>query len=222
MTMPTHGGATRSAAVGRYGFVLPPGWAHLPADEPIEAIVDRLVPSDPARASSTEIARLRAVLRDQLRALRSSAAANGGVDVLLPVAPRGGAMIPVNILVAQATAETRLGYLDDRLPERWSRPPVGGRPVTITDEWFGPLPVTRALRVDRETADGKPLDLVRIDYFVPRQVDRPRSLALVLSCSVLGRVGSERLPQSAIEVLVALVDAVAHTFRWLDESDHPS
>ncbi|MGK9149409.1 hypothetical protein KXS11_17370 [Plantibacter flavus] len=206
---------------GRYRFVLPPAWAHLPADEPVEAVVRRLIPSTGSEVGSSELAVLRSALRRQVRALRDAARASGGVDVLLPVAPRGGAVIPANVLVMNAPASSRAAYLDGRLPEAWAVPPVGGRPVTITEDRFGDLPVTRALRIDRESPDGEPVDLIRIEYFVPRAAAVPRALALVISCTVVGRVGPERLPQSTIEVLVALVDAIAHTFRWLDEHGDP-
>lgn len=76
--------------------------------------------------------------------------------------------------------------------------------------------MTRHLRVRREQTDeaGTTADLIRVDYFIPVSPERERELALIVSATVLGRVGDERLPPSTVEVLVTLVDAIIHTFQW--------
>ncbi|MGG7508893.1 hypothetical protein [Plantibacter sp. YIM 135249] len=211
MSAPTD--VARARAAKQFQFTLPPGWGHLPAGEPVEVSVARLAPTG-SGASTSELVALRAALRRQLRTLRSQTTAGGGVDVLLPVTTRAGAVVPANIVIAPASDAAVAAYLAGALPSPWDVAEEGNRSVSITTDALGDLPVTRALRIDRETPEDTAVDLIRIDYFVPVSQVLPRQLAVVISGTVLGRVGDERLPASTVEVLVNLVDAIVHTFRW--------
>ena len=200
----------------RYRFVLPAGWGYLAASESVEAAVARLVPDDGPTAGRAALAKLRPALRQQLRSLRGRTVASGGVDILLPVAPRAGAIIPANIVIARPGAEERSEYASGGLPTGWASAEGGADRSERRADLIGELPVTRHLRVRREQTDeaGTTADLIRVDYFIPVSPERERELALIVSATVLGRVGDERLPPSTVEVLVTLVDAIIHTFQW--------
>lgn len=204
------------SVIRRYRFVLPAGWGFLAASESVEAAVTRLVPDDGPTARRAELAKLRPVLRQQLRSLRGRTVASGGVDILLPVAPRGGAIIPASIVIARPGADERSAYASGGLPAGWAPAGDGTDRSESREEVIGELTVTRNLRIQRERTDeaDTTLDLIRIDYFIPAAPDRARDLAMIVSGTVLGRAGEERLPPSTVEVLVTLVDAIIHTFRW--------
>jgi len=193
----------------RYELILPPGWVRIPLREGTKEALERVLFSHmgqvPEGIPRDEAMRFRLEMRSQLEKQARAARRNGGLDLYLPLLPRGGIFLMASFIVAEmpigqayeVPPEAVLGQLvDDGIP--------GGAATTV-DVAGAP-----ALRRDyRSTLDEEELLTRRVDYVIPVMGDPGRWISINFSTPGDGDADSE-----FTDVLVQLFDAVVSTFRW--------
>lgn len=205
-----------AAVPGRYELVLPPGWVRIPLREGTKEALEQVLFSHMGRVPEgiprDDAMRFRLDMRRQLEKQARAARRNGGLDLYLPVLPRGGIFLMASFIVAEmpigrdhtVPPEAVIAQLaDDDVP--------GGTAGTV--DVAGAPALRRAYRcaLDEEKRQGA-LPTRRIDYVIPVPDDPGRWISINFSTPGDGDVDSE-----FTDVLVELFDAVVGTFRWSDE-----
>ncbi|WP_164384418.1 hypothetical protein [Streptomyces sp. OM5714] len=208
-----------AAVPGRYELVLPPGWVRVPLREGTKEALEQLLFSHMGRVPEgiprDDAMRFRLDMRRQLEKQARAARRNGGLDLYLPVLPRGGIFLMASFIVAElpigrehtVPPEAVIARLaDDGVP--------GGTAGTAgTVDVAGAPALRRAYRCALDEGEQQAaLPTRRVDYVVPVPDDPGRWISINFSTPGDGDVDSE-----LTDVLVELFDAVVGTFRWSDE-----
>jgi hypothetical protein len=161
--------------------------------------------------------RFRLDMRRQLEKQARAAKRNGGLDLYLPVLPRGGIFLMASFIVA----EMPIGQAHGVPPQAVIAQLVDGgvRDGTATSVDVAGAPALR--RAYRSTADERKLNSSpeaiqqatlptrRVEYVLPVAHDPGRWISINFSTPGDGDIDSE-----FTDVLVELFDAVVGTFKW--------
>jgi hypothetical protein len=204
-----------------YELILPPGWVRIPLREGTKEALERVLFSHmeqvPEGIPRDDAMRFRLDMRRQLERQARAARRNGGLDLYLPVLPRGGIFLMASFIVAEL--------------------PIGPAPVTsqqavITELVHEGVPGGTATEVDvagapalrraygsvfeeeerssaPEAVQQAALPTRRVDYVIPVPDDPGRWISVNFSTPGDGDIDSE-----FTGVLVELFDAVVSTFKW--------
>ncbi|GAA0456761.1 hypothetical protein [Streptomyces olivaceiscleroticus] len=206
------GSVAPSAPTG-YAVVLPPGWARIPlrqgTDEALQEILFTHLERVPEGVPRDKAIHYRLEVRRQVEKAVRSARKNGGLDLYVPVQPRGGILMAASFVIAERhmplenplqTAGEVVGQL---MAQEWARGEA--RKVQV-----GSNP---ALRWERRVAADPDRNVevasCRVEYLIPAENDVSRWISIAFSTPGDGNLESE-----FTAVLVDLFDAVVSTFRW--------
>ncbi|MCX5037323.1 MULTISPECIES: hypothetical protein [Streptomyces] len=156
--------------------------------------------------------RFRLDMRRQLEKQARAARRNGGLDLYLPVLPRGGIFLMASFIAAELPIGREHTVPPEAVIARLADDDVPGGTAGTVDVAGAPA-LRRAYRcaLDEEKQQGA-LPTRRIDYVIPVPDDPGRWISINFSTPGDGDVDSE-----LTDVLVELFDAVVGTFRWSDE-----
>ncbi|MDT9698816.1 hypothetical protein [Streptomyces sp. P17] len=206
----------------RYELVLPPGWVRIPLREGTKEALENILFSHmgqvPEGIPRDDAMRFRLDMRRQLEKQARAARRNGGLDLYLPVLPRGGIFLMASFIVA----EMPIGYGHAVPPQaviaQLASEDVRGGTATKVDVAGAPA-LRRAYRTTPheekpssdapEAVEQAALPTRRVDYVIPVAGDPGRWISINFSTPGDGDVDSE-----FTGVLVELFDAVVGTFRW--------
>lgn len=199
----------KATAPHRYELVLPPGWVRIPLREGMKEALEKVLFSHMAEVPEgiprDNAMRFRLEMRRQLEKQARAAKRNGGLDLYLPVLPRGGIFLMASFIVA----ELPIGR-DHRVPPQAVLAQLAAEDVpggTATTVDVAGAPALR--RAYRSTPDEEELLTRRVDYVIPVAGDPGRWISINFSTPGDGDIDSE-----FTDVLVELFDAVVGTFKW--------
>lgn len=204
-----------------YELVLPPGWVRIPLREGTKEALERVLFSHmgqvPEGIPRDEAMRFRLDMRRQLEKQARAARRNGGLDLYLPVLPRGGIFLMASFIVA----EMPIGH-DDAIPPQAvidqlanedvhggtaKKVDVAGAPALRRD--YCSAPDGQGQASAPEVVQQAALPARRVDYVLPVADHPGRWISINFSTPGDGHMDSE-----FTGVLVELFDAVVGTFRW--------
>lgn len=212
------------AAVPRgYELILPPGWVRIPLREGTQEALERVLFSHmeqvPEGIARDDAMRFRLDMRRQLEKQARAARRNGGLDLYLPVLPRGGIFLMASFIVA----EMPIGR-DDAIPPqtviaRLADEGIRGGTATVV-KVAGVPALRRDYRSvpDEERPSPNPAPAAvrqaapptrRVDYVLPVANDPGHWISVTFSTPGDGDIDS-----AFTGVLVELFDAVISTFTW--------
>ncbi|MFI8530428.1 hypothetical protein ACIGMX_09275 [Streptomyces aquilus] len=149
--------------------------------------------------------RFRLDMRRRLEKQARAARRNGGLDLYLPVRPRGGIFLMASFIVAEMPIGQDHAVPPEAVLAQLVDDGVSGGTATRVDVAGAP-----ALRRDyRSTLDEGELSTRRVDYVVPVANEPGHWISITFSTPGDGDIDSE-----FTDVLVELFDAVVSTFRW--------
>ncbi|MEU6119220.1 hypothetical protein ABZ840_32355 [Streptomyces sp. NPDC047117] len=194
-----------------YTLIIPPGWARIPLREGTKEALERIffthldkVPDGVARDDAM---RFRLELRKQLEKRARAARRNGGLDLYLPVRPRGGTLVAASFIVAElpvgGAEQAKAKHVLDRLAAN------AAGPGATTRELSGSRAVRRESRVAAEPGRELDVDTRRVEYVMPVAGNAENWLSISFSTP-----GDGNLDSDFTDVLVELFDAVVGTFEW--------
>ncbi|MET8677865.1 hypothetical protein ABZW18_09795 [Streptomyces sp. NPDC004647] len=200
--------ATAEAPPIGYTLIIPPGWARIPLREGTKEALERIffthmdkVPDGVARDDAMS---LRLELRRQLQKRARAARRNGGLDLYLPVIPRGGTLVAASIIVS----ELPIGGADNaRVLSRLAANTAG--PGVTAVKLDGVKAVRRESQVAADSSQEIDVDSRRVEYVLPVAGTSGNFLAISFSTPGDGNLDSE-----LTDVMVELFDAVVSTFKW--------
>ncbi|MCW8377665.1 hypothetical protein [Streptomyces justiciae] len=197
------------AAPHRYELVLPPGWVRIPLREGTKEALEKILFSHmgqvPEGIPRDDAMRFRLDMRRQLEKQARAARRNGGLDLYLPVLPRGGIFLMASFIVAEMPIDQGHPVPPEAVITQLIDDGVPNGAATKVDVAGAP-----ALRRDyRHTLDEEELLTRRVDYVIPVANDPGRWISINFSTPGDGDVDSE-----FTGVLVDLFDAVVSTFKW--------
>ena len=203
-----------------YELLLPPGWVRIPLREGTKQALEKVLFSHmgqvPEGIPRDDAMRFRLDMRRQLEKQARAARRNGGLDLYLPMLPRGGIFLMASFIVAempigQGHAVPPQAVIDQLVNEdvpggTAKRVDVAGAPAlrrayhsTLDEEQpSSPEAVQQATMPTR-----------RVEYVLPVANDPGRWISINFSTPGDGDIDSE-----FTDVLVELFDAVVGTFRW--------
>ncbi|QKW06751.1 hypothetical protein HUT18_10470 [Streptomyces sp. NA04227] len=211
---------------GRYELVLPPGWVRIPlrqgTKEALEKVLFSHMGQVPEGIPKDDAMRFRLDMRRQLEKQARAARRNGGLDLYLPVLPRGGIFLMASFIVAEMPIGQANGIPQQAVPQQAVLAELANEDVpggTAAEVHVAGAP---ALRRDyRSTPDEEKLASApqavqqvalptrRVDYVIPVPDDPGRWISINFSTPGDGDIDSE-----FTDVLVELFDAVVGTFKW--------
>ncbi|MDN3028192.1 hypothetical protein [Streptomyces sp. S.PB5] len=202
----------KTTAPHRYELILPPGWVRIPLREGTKEALEKVLFSHmgqvPEGIPRDDAMRFRLDMRRQLEKQARAARRNGGLDLYLPVRPRGGIFLMASFIVAEMPIAQEHAVPPEAVLAQLVDDGVPGGVATRVDVAGAP-----ALRRDHRPAlDEEELPTRRVDYVIPVANDPGRWLSITFSTPGDGDVDSE-----FTGVLVELFDAVVSTFRWSHE-----
>ena len=194
-----------------YTLIIPPGWARIPLREGTKEALERIffthmekVPDGVARDDAM---RLRLELRRELQKKARAARRNGGLDLYLPVRPRGGTLVSASIIVSELPIGGAEGAQRTRVLQRIAA--NAGSDGVTTVEVDGMTAVRRESRVAADSSRELDVDTRRVEYVMPVAGTSGQWLSINFSTPGDGNPDSE-----LTDVLVELFDAVVGTFKW--------
>lgn len=204
-----------------YELVLPPGWVRIPLREGTKEALEKVLFSHmgqvPEGIPRDDAMRFRLEMRRQLEKQARAARRNGGLDLYLPVLPRGGIFLMASFIVAEMpigqTHAVPAQAVIDQLANEEVR---GGTAAQV--EVAGAPALRRAYRstFDAEGPSSGPeavqqdaLSTRRIEYVLPVPDAPGHWISLNFSTPGDGDLDSE-----FTGVLIELFDAVVGTFKW--------
>ncbi|MFE0413148.1 hypothetical protein [Streptomyces tendae] len=209
------------AAPRGYELVLPPGWVRIPlrvgTKEALEKVLFSHMGQVPEEIPRDDAMRFRLDMRRQLERQARAARRNGGLDLYLPVLPRGGIFLMASFIVAevpigqahvipQQAVITELA--NEGVPDGTAKQvDVAGAPA-LRRAYGSPLTEER-LSSASEAVQQNALPTRRVDYVIPVPDDPSRWISINFSTPGDGDIDSE-----FTGVLVELFDAVVSTFKW--------
>ncbi|MET9351684.1 hypothetical protein ABZY14_01500 [Streptomyces sp. NPDC006617] len=204
-----------------YEIVLPPGWVRIPLREGTKKALERLLFSHmgqvPEGIPRDDAMRFRLDMRRQLERQARAARRNGGLDLYLPVLPRGGIFLMASFIVAelpigQAHVIPRHAVItelaNEGVPDGTAKQvDVAGAPALRRA--YGLSLEEEELGSASEAVQQGALPTRRVDYVIPVPDDPGRWISINFSTPGDGDIDSE-----FTGVLVDLFDAVVGTFKW--------
>ncbi|MEU9911616.1 hypothetical protein [Streptomyces sp. NPDC051001] len=193
----------------RYELVLPPGWVRIPlregTKEALETILFSHMGQVPEGIPRDDAMRFRLEMRRQLEKQARAARRNGGLDLYLPVLPRGGIFLMASFIVAELPiGRDRTVPPQAVLAQLAAEEVPGGTAATVD---VAGAPALR--RAYRSAPHDEELPTRRVDYVIPVAEDPGRWISIDFSTPGDGDIDSE-----FTDVLVELFDAVVGTFKW--------
>jgi hypothetical protein len=205
----------------RYELILPPGWVRIPLREGTKEALERVLFSHmeqvPEGIPRDDAMRFRLDMRRQLEKQARAARRNGGLDLYLPVLPRGGIFLMASFIVAEMPIGPDRAVPPQAVIAHLTDEGVPGGTATEVDVAGAPA-LRRAYRstLDEEKLSSAPeavpqaaLPTCRVDYVIPVPDDPGRWISINFSTPGDGDLDSE-----FTGVLVELFDAVVGTFTW--------
>lgn len=213
---PVEGAAPRG-----YELILPPGWVRIPlrngTKEALENVLFSHMEHVPDGIPRDDAMRFRLDMRRQIQKQARAARRNGGLDLYLPVLPRGGIFLMASFIVAEmplgqdraAPPEAVLAQLagEDGPDGSAARVEVAGAPALRRS--YRSAPDAEALRSAPEAVQQAAMPTRRVEYVIPVADDPGRWISITFSTPGDGDLDSE-----FTGVLVELFDAVVTTFKW--------
>ncbi|MCX5361041.1 hypothetical protein OG864_20245 [Streptomyces sp. NBC_00124] len=193
----------------RYELVLPPGWVRIPLREGMNEALEKVLFSHMAEVPEgiprDDAMRFRLEMRRQLEKQARAARRNGGLDLYLPVLPRGGIFLMASFIVAELPIGQGHAVPPQAVLAQLAEENVPGGTATTID-----VAGATALRRAYCSALGEEeLPTRRVDYVIPVADDPGRWISINFSTPGDGDIDSE-----FTDVLVELFDAVVGTFKW--------
>ncbi|MFC7896392.1 hypothetical protein [Streptomyces sp. NPDC057381] len=204
-----------------YELILPPGWVRIPlrkgTKEALEKILFSHMGQVPEGIPRDDAMRFRLDMRRQLERQARAAKRNGGLDLYLPVLPRGGIFLMASFIVA----ELPIGQVHAAPPQavitQLANEDVPGGTATKVDVAGAPAlrrDYGSTLEEEKPSPSAKTVQQValptrRVDYVIPVPDDPGRWISINFSTPGDGDIDSE-----FTDVLVELFDAVVATFKW--------
>ncbi|MEJ8649429.1 hypothetical protein WKI65_15345 [Streptomyces sp. MS1.AVA.3] len=193
-----------------YTLIIPPGWARIPLREGTKEALARIffthldkVPDGVARDDAM---RLRLELRRELQKKARAARRNGGLDLYLPVRPRGSTLVSASIIVSELPIGGAEGSQRAHVLRQIAATASEG---VTTVEVDGMTAVRRESRVAADSSREFDVDTRRVEYVMPVAGTSGQWLSISFSTPGDGNPDSE-----LTDVLVELFDAVVGTFKW--------
>ncbi|MFC8817624.1 hypothetical protein [Streptomyces rochei] len=204
-----------------YELILPPGWVRIPlrkgTKEALEKVLFSHMGQVPEGIPRDDAMRFRLDMRRQLERQARAAKRNGGLDLYLPVLPRGGIFLMASFIVA----ELPIGQVNANPPQAVitqlvnegvpggtaTRIDVAGAPALRRD--YGSALEEEESSPSSEAVQQVALPTRRVDYVIPVPDDPGRWISINFSTPGDGDIKSE-----FTGVLVELFDAVVSTFKW--------
>ncbi|KKD03922.1 hypothetical protein [Streptomyces sp. WM6386] len=205
--------ALERTAPGGYELVLPPGWVRIPLREGMKEALEKILFSHmeqvPEGIPRDDAMRFRLEMRRQLEKQARAARRNGGLDLYLPVLPRGGIFLMASFIVAELPIGRDHTIPPQAVLAQLAAEEVPGGTATTVDVAGAPAlrRVYPSTSAEQEQQDAPPTR--RVDYVVPVADDPGRWISINFSTPGDGDIDSE-----FTDVLVELFDAVVGTFRW--------
>lgn len=204
-----------------YELILPPGWVRIPLREGTKAALEKVLFSHmgqvPEGIPRDDAMRFRLGMRRQLEKQARAARRSGGLDLYLPVLPRGGIFLMASFIVAEMPIGKDHSVPPQAVIAQLADEGVHGGTATKVE-----VAGTPALRRDYRSIPNEghvtsaPEDLQqaapptrRVDYVLPVAHDPGRWISVNFSTPGDGDIDSE-----FTGVLVELFDAVVGTFKW--------
>ncbi|MGW5636971.1 hypothetical protein [Streptomyces sp. NPDC003832] len=198
-----------------YELVLPPGWVRIPLREGTEEALEKVLFSHmgqvPEGVPRDDAMRFRLDMRRQLEKQARAARRNGGLDLYLPVLPRGGIFLMASFIVAELPIGQDHAVPPEAVIAQLVNEGVRGGTAAMVDV-AGAAALRRDYRSTPDEAQGVrhlAPPTRRVDYVVPVPDDPGRWISIDFSTTGDGDTESE-----LTGVLVELFDAVVGTFRW--------
>lgn len=204
-----------------YELVLPPGWVRIPLREGTKEALENVLFSHmgqvPEGIPRDDAMRFRLDMRRQLEKQARAARRNGGLDLYLPVLPRGGIFLMASFIVAEMPIGQGPGVPPQAVIAQLVNEDVRGGTTTKVDVAGAPA-LRRSYRStpDEEKLSSAPravqqvaLPTRRVEYVLPVADDPGRWISINFSTPGDGDLESE-----FTGVLVELFDAVVGTFKW--------
>ncbi|MFJ9472120.1 hypothetical protein [Streptomyces caniferus] len=213
--------AVEQTAPHGYKLILPPGWARIPLRDGTKEALEKVLFSHlwevPEGISRDDAMRFRLEARRQMEKQARAARRNGGLDLYLPVLPRGGTFLMASFIVAEmpigqygaAPPEAVLAQLveEDGSGKSVAKVDVAGAPAVR--RCYQSTPDAEELRSAPGAVQQTALPACRVEYVIPVLDDPGRWISINFSTPGDGDLDSE-----FTGVLVELFDAVVGTFRW--------
>ncbi len=204
-----------------YELILPPGWVRIPlrkgTKEALEKVLFSHMGQVPEGISRDDAVRFRLDMRRQLEKQARAARRNGGLDLYLPVLPRGGIFLMASFIVAEMPIGQGHAVPPQAVIAQLANEDVLGGTATKVDVAGAPA-LRRAYRSTSDEAklgsapgavQQAALPTRRVEYVLPVADDPSRWISINFSTPGDGDIDSE-----FTGVLVELFDAVVGTFRW--------
>ncbi|WP_419995856.1 hypothetical protein [Streptomyces boninensis] len=206
-----------------YELILPPGWVRIPlragTKEALEKILFSHMDQVPDGIPRDDAMRFRLDVRRQIEKQTRAARRNGGLDLYLPVRPRGGIFLMASFIVAElpvgqvvdrpAPPEAVIAELaNEDVPEGTAaKVEVAGKSALRRSYKTASIP--DKLHSAPESVQQTALPARRVEYVIPVVDDPSRWISINFSTPGNGDLESE-----FTDVLVELFDAVVGTFKW--------
>ncbi|MGW2020567.1 hypothetical protein [Streptomyces decoyicus] len=213
--------AVEGAAPRGYELVLPPGWVRIPLREGTKEALEKVLFSHmgqvPEGIPRDDAMRFRLDMRRQIEKQARAARRNGGLDLYLPVHPRGGIFLMASFIVAEmpigqdraAPPEAVLAQLANEGGPDGSATEVEVAGVPALRRSYRSAPDPAKLRSAPEAVQQTALPARRVEYVIPVADGHGRWISINFSTPGDGDLDSE-----FTGVLVELFDAVVGTFKW--------
>ncbi|MER7398442.1 hypothetical protein ABT381_23380 [Streptomyces sp. NPDC000151] len=213
--------AAERATPRGYELVLPPGWTRIPlrngTKEALEKVLFSHMQQVPEGIPRDDAMRFRLDMRRHIEKQARAAKRNGGLDLYLPVLPRGGVFLMASFIVAEMPiGQDRTvppeAVLDQLVNEgapggTASKAEVAGAPALR--RFYRSAPDVAELSSATEAVQQTALPACRVEYVIPVVDDPGRWISINFSTPGDGDLDSE-----FTGVLVELFDAVVGTFKW--------
>ncbi|MFC9058032.1 hypothetical protein ACFTXB_08245 [Streptomyces sp. NPDC057074] len=210
-----------AAAPRGYELILPPGWVRIPLREGTKEALEKILFSHmgqvPEGIPRDDAMRFRLDMRRQLERQARAARRNGGLDLYLPVLPRGGIFLMASFIVAELPIGQAHAVPQDAVITQLANDGVTDGTGTKVDvagasalrRTYRSTPDEEKPRPASEAAQDVSLPTRRVDYVIPVPDDPGRWISINFSTPGDGDIDSE-----FTDVLVELFDAVVATFKW--------
>ena len=197
---------TSTSAVTDFRVLIPPGWVRLPLDAQAPLRVKNLVTGRIGAVPVAKRAELRSALTREVTAVLTTAARQGGIDVLLSLDSVAGRPVPASGLITHLEGRGDGDPLDALMGMLGASERV--RELGVVEVAGGPavrrLTSRRERLPDTDDDPGGVLTVTQVDYFVP----------LPGANGLLVLTFSTPIEQLA-PPLVQLFDVISGSLRWV-------
>jgi hypothetical protein len=204
-----------------YELVLAPGWVRIPLREGMKEALERVLFSHmgqvPKGIPRDDAMRFRLEMRRQLEKQARAARRNGGLDLYLPVLPRGGIFLMASFIVAEMPIGHAHAVPPQAVIAQLANEKVrGGRATKVEVAGTSALRRSYNSTCDGERSSSAPeagqtdtLPTRRVEYVIPVPNTPGHWISVNFSTPGDGDLDSE-----FTGVLVELFDAMVGTFKW--------